>query len=258
MILDKIVDYKRKKIEEEKKEVPVDKFIFKIKQCNEIRDFKKSINSTKELGIIAEVKKASPSKGVIREKFDPVSIGIKYDKNHVQAISVLTEDKFFQGRNEYLTEIKEVTTIPLLRKDFIIDSYQIYQSRALGADAILLIASILSKEELIRFRNTAKAIGLQCLVEVHDRFELETVLEIGTDIIGINNRDLKTFKTDIRMTERLMKFIPKDKTVISESGIKSREDIQFIKELGVKGVLIGESLMRSSSIEEKLREFRGR
>ncbi len=257
MILDRIVDYKKKKIEKEKKEMPIDKIISKVKEFGDTRDFKKSINNGDNLGIITEVKRASPSKGVIRENFDPVSIGIEYDKNKAEAISVLTEDKFFQGKNEYLSEIKRVTKAPILRKDFIIDPYQIFQSRILGADAILLIAAILSEKKLIEFQNIAKNLGLQCLVEVHDRSELEIVLEVGSDIIGINNRNLKTFVTDIRMTEELMKFIPKDKTVISESGIKDRKDMIFVKELGVKGVLIGESLMRAESIAEKLSELRG-
>lgn len=258
MILDKIVDYKRKKLEEEKIITAFNKLVSQIESCNETRNFKKSIIENKDISIIAEVKKASPSKGVIREDFQPLAIAKEYEKNKVQAISVLTEDKFFQGKDEYLSQIKGITSIPILRKDFIIDPYQIYQARVLGADVILLIAAILTKNELIGFQSIAKEIGLQCLVEVHDEAELNTVLETEAEVIGINNRDLKTFKTTLETTERLMSFIPKDKAVISESGINTRKDMEFLSNLGVQGVLIGESLMRAKSIDEKLRELRGR
>jgi indole-3-glycerol phosphate synthase len=258
MILDKIVDYTRKKLEEEKIITPFNKIVSQIEACNETRNFKKSIIENKDISIIAEVKKASPSKGVIREDFQPLAIAKEYEKNKVQAISVLTENKFFQGKDEYLSQIKGITSIPILRKDFIIDPYQIYQARVLGADAILLIAAILTKNELIDFQSIAKEIGLQCLVEVHDESELNIVLETEAEVIGINNRDLKTFKTTLETTERLMSFIPKDKAVISESGINTRKDMEFLSNLGVQGVLIGESLMRAKSIDEKLKELRGR
>lgn len=258
MILDKIVDYKRKKVEEEKIITPFNKLASQIEACNETRNFKKSIIENKDISIIAEVKKASPSKGVIREDFHPLAIAEEYEKNKVQAISVLTEDKFFQGKDEYLSQIKGITSIPILRKDFIIDPYQIYQARVLGADVILLIAAILTEKELIGFQSIAKELGLQCLVEVHDESELNMVLKTEAEVIGINNRDLKTFKTTLETTERLMSFIPKDKVVISESGINTRKDMEFLSNLGVQGVLIGESLMRAKAIDEKLRELRGR
>lgn len=258
MILDKIVDYKIKKVEEEKKITSFDEILSKLGKCTQKRDFEKAMAHKKEINIIAEVKKASPSKGIIKEDFDPIYIAKQYEKNNVSAISVLTEDKFFQGNNEYLLEIKKITSVPILRKDFIIDSYQIYQSKLLGADAILLIAAILSKDKLIKFQNIARDIGLDCLVEVHDETELDMVLNTETKIIGINNRDLKTFKTDIKTTEKLMKLIPKDKIIISESGINTRNDMKFLEDLGVNGVLIGESLMKSKHISEKLDELRGR
>jgi len=258
MILDKIVDYKIKKVEEEKKITSFDEILSKLGQGSEKRDFEKAMAHKKEINIIAEVKKASPSKGIIKEDFDPIYIAKQYEKNNVSAISVLTEDKFFQGNNKYLLEIKKVTSVPILRKDFIIDSYQIYQSKLLGADAILLIAAILSKDKLIKFEKIARDIGLHCLVEVHDETELDMVLNTETKIIGINNRDLKTFKTDIKTTEKLMKLIPKDKIIISESGINTRSDIKFLEGLGVNGTLIGESLMKSKHINEKLDELRGR
>lgn len=258
MILDEIVDYKTKKIEEEKKIISIDEILSKLDNCSKTRDFEKAMADKKELNIIAEVKKASPSKGIIKEAFDPIYIAKEYEKNNVSAVSVLTEDKFFKGNNEYLSEIKKITSVPILRKDFIIDSYQIYQSKLLGADAILLIAAILSKDKLIKFQNIAREIELDCLVEVHDETELDMVLNTETKIIGINNRDLKTFKTDIKTTEKLIKLVPKDKIIISESGINTRNDIKFLEGLEVNGVLIGESLMRSKYINEKLDELRGR
>ncbi|QEK11760.1 indole-3-glycerol phosphate synthase TrpC [Crassaminicella thermophila] len=257
MLLNNIVAYKRKKVEEEKKIVSFDILIDQIELCDNTKDFKESIKGNKDISIIAEIKKASPSKGVIKENFDPISIAKTYSKNKVEAISVLTEDKFFKGKKEYLSDIKKQISIPILRKDFIIDIYQIYQSKALGADAILLIAGILSKKELIDFQRIAKELGLMCLVEVHNKYELENVLDTEAEIIGINNRDLKTFKTKLETTEKLMKYIPKDKIIISESGINTREDMTFLESLGVDGVLIGESLMRAKSIDEKLRTLRG-
>lgn len=257
MILDKIVAYKKKKVEEEKQLVPLGDILSQITNCHITRDFKQSIRGNNTLSIIAEVKKASPSKGIIREDFDPLFIAKCYEANKVEAISVLTEDQFFQGQNQYLSEIKNTSSIPLLRKDFIIDPYQIYQSKVLGANAILLIVSILSKDELKKFQIIAKGIGLQCLVEVHDRLELETVLGTGADIIGINNRNLKTFETNLETTAHLMAFIPKNQVVISESGIHTQEDMKFLETLGVDGVLIGESLMKSKSISKKLIELRG-
>lgn len=257
MILDKIVNHKKKKIEEEKKNISIDKLISQISNPSITRDFKQSIKGKNQLSIIAEVKRASPSKGIIREDFDPLAIAQCYEKNKVEAISVLTEEQFFQGHNQYLLDIKKTTTVPILRKDFMIDPYQIYQSKVLGADVILLIVSILSKKELTDFQDIAKKIGLQCLVEVHNQMELEMALSAEADIIGINNRDLKTFETTLKTTEKLMPFIPKDKVVISESGINTREDMAFLQGLGVDGVLIGESLMRAKSIDRKLMELRG-
>jgi len=176
----------------------------------------------------------------------------------VQAISVLTEKNFFLGDDDYLVRIRQTCPIPLLRKDFIIDLWQVYQSRCLGADAILLIVSILSDEELKKFQVVAEILGMQCLVEVHNKEELDRALESGAKIIGINNRDLKTFEVDIRTTEKLMNYIPNDRAVVSESGIKDYNDIKYLKELGVDAVLIGETFMRAPSIKDKINELRGK
>ena len=172
-------------------------------------------------------------------------------------MSILTEDKFFLGKDEYLEQVNKTTSIPLLRKDFIIDEYQIYQSKVLGADAVLLIVSILSLEKLIKFKKLADELGLSCLVEVHNKRELDIALDAGVEIIGINNRDLKTFITSLKTTEELIKYIPKNKIVISESGINSRRDMEYLQKLGVNGVLIGESLMKSKNINQKISELRG-
>lgn len=256
MILEKIVSLKRKKVEREKSIIPIENLKKQVRYVD-IRDFKRAMEKKDRLNIIGEAKKASPSKGIIREDFDPISIGRIYEKNKIDAISVLTEEEFFCGKNEYLSLIKKETKIPILRKDFIIDLYQIYQSKALGADAILLIAALLTKKELIEFQKIAKDINLQCLVEVHDLEELEKVLETEAEIIGINNRNLKTFEVKIETTEKLIGYIPKDKVILSESGISNRKDIEYLKSIGVKGALIGESFMKSKSIEDKIKELRG-
>lgn len=257
MILEKIVSYKRIKIEKEKKSFSIDRVLSSIDTSNYTRSFKKAFANKKGLSIIAEVKKASPSKGVIKKDFSPLDIAKSYSTNRADAISVLTEDRFFQGNNDYLNLVRSITSVPLLRKDFIIDPYQIYQSRLLGADAILLIVSILSKKQLVEFKNIAKSLELECLVEVHNESELEMALETDSEIIGINNRDLKTFKTNLTVTENLIKYIPKSKIVISESGINTKSDMEFLQGLGVKGVLVGESLMRAKSINDKFKELRG-
>lgn len=257
MILDKIVAYKKTKLEIEKALTPFSEIISQLETCDKGRDFKKAFEEKKDISIIAEIKKASPSKGVIKEDFNPSEIAKAYTANCTEAISVLTEDRFFQGNNSYLNQVREFSTSPLLRKDFIIDPYQIYQSKVLGADAILLIVSILSKEQLVDFQRIAMDIGLNCLVEVHDKSELEIALETDAEIIGINNRDLKTFNTTLSTTERLINHIPKSKIVVSESGINTRHDIEFLSSLGVNGVLIGESFMRAPTIEVKFKELRG-
>lgn len=257
MILDEITAYKRKKVEEEKQQLPMSLLLKQLKNIEAPKNFKKALKRETGLSIIAEVKKASPSKGIIREDFHPLEIVDLYEKNKVEAISVLTEDKFFQGSPQYLKEIRRNTSLPLLRKDFIIDSYQIYQSKFLGADAILLIAAILTGKQLIDFQKIAMKMGLYCLVEVHTQEEVKKVLETEADIIGINNRNLKTFETTLDTTKELMAMIPKEKIIISESGIHGRRDMEFLEELEVDGVLIGEGLMRASCIGEKLRELRG-
>ncbi len=240
-ILEEIIYYKKLEIEKDKLSKPLTNI--QMENILAIRDFEASLSKS-GMSIIAEIKKASPSKGIIVEEFDPLSIGRHYEKSGVDAISVLTEKKYFLGNGDYVLAVKNETTKPILRKDFIVDEYQIYQSRLIGADAILLIAGVL-KDKLKGFYETATNIGLHCLVEVHNKEELEIALDSGVRIIGINNRNLKDFKVDLGNTEALINDIPKSKIIVSESGINSIEDIRYLKKLGVDAVLIGEAFMRN-------------
>lgn len=208
-----------------------------------------------QASIIAEVKKASPSKGLIREQFEPVAIALEYEAHGAAAISVLTEQSFFLGSSDYLSAIKKHVSIPVLRKDFLFDIYQIYETRALGADALLLIAAILEKDKLCELLHLTRELGMDALVEVHSREELDRVLQTDARIIGINNRNLNTFQTDIATTVELIGAIPEDKTVVSESGIASRADIVMLRRSGVDAFLIGESLMRQESPGARLAEL---
>ena len=240
-ILDKIVKNKIHQIDNEKIEKPLEILINNKHWV--IRDFERALN-TNGLSIIAEVKKASPSKGLIDANFDPIKTALNYEKFSVDAISVLTEKKYFLGDDKNIGLVKENTSMPILRKDFIIDKYQIYQSVALGADAILLIAAVL-RDKLKSYFELATSLGLHCLIEVHNSFEIELALECGSKIIGVNNRDLSNFNVDIHTTEKLMKYIPNDKIVVSESGISSISDVLYLKSIGASAVLIGESFMRN-------------
>jgi len=239
-ILEQIVENKKIEIEKEKIQNPLQSLI--NLENEKIRDFEVALRA-KGLSVIAEVKKASPSKGIIDPAFDPIKTALNYEKYRVDAISVLTEKKYFLGNNKNIKLVKEKTSMPILRKDFIIDKYQIYQSLFLGADAILLIAAVL-KDKLKGYYELATSLGLNCLVEVHNKVEIDFSLESGCKIIGINNRDLNDFHVDIHTTERLMEYIPKDKIIVSESGISSIEDISYLKSIGVHAVLIGESFMK--------------
>ena len=247
-ILDEIVENKIKQLEKEKILRPLASL--KALDLKEVRDFEDSIRE-KDFAVIAEIKKASPSKGVIVEEFNVEEIASNYDKFDIAAISVLTEKKYFLGNDKNIIKAKKKSSKPILRKDFIVDEYQLYQARVIGADAVLLIAAIL-KNKLAEFYEKAKGLGLGCLVEVHNKEELENALSCGCNIIGINNRNLKDFEVSLKTTENLLKYIPKDKLVISESGIQSLEDIKYLKSIGVKGVLIGESFMRNP---EKVKAF---
>jgi indole-3-glycerol phosphate synthase len=258
MILQKIVDAKRLQLNEEMKQIGIDGWKQRLSRpgLHKPIDFLMAIKREGKVSIISEVKKASPSKGIIKEDFDPLEIAKEYYASDIQALSVLTEKNFFQGSDEYLVKIRQSIPLPILRKDFIIDLWQIYQARYIGADAILLIVSILNDDELKKFQAVAGILGMQCIVEVHDKEETLRAIDCGAKIIGINNRNLKTFDVDLKTTEMLMNYIPHDKAVVSESGIKTHEDMVYLKELGVDAVLIGETFMRAPSIKDKINEIR--
>ncbi|MEW6676045.1 MAG: indole-3-glycerol phosphate synthase TrpC [Nitrospirota bacterium] len=259
-ILAEIVSKKKRWLKDAKASVSIKDLKSRINNIEKPRDFKAAIkrNLNEKIRLIAEIKKASPSKGVIRENFDHIEIATIYEKKQVSAISILTEEDFFQGRLEYLLDVKRITKKPLLRKDFIFDEYQIYESRANKADAILLIAAILDKNHADEYLHLAKELGLSVLFEVYNFKELEMALLIGADIIGINNRDLKTLRLDINTTFELKKELPSDKIVVSESGIKTREDVLRLEEAGVDAMLIGTSLMEAGDIGKKIDELMGK
>ena len=254
--LESIIAYKRKEIERDKTAMPLETLKSRITDLPPIRNFKEAI-AREGLNLIAEIKRASPSKGVIKKEFNPVEIAKIYQESGASAISVLTTEKFFYGSLDFLSQVKEVTTIPILQKDFIVDEYQIYQARANKADAILLIASILVEAQINSFLECAHSLGLDCLVEVHTKEELSKVLASKAQIIGINNRDLTTLITDLSTTLTLSKLVPKDRMLVSESGIETPEDVKRLQECGVRAILVGESLMRAPDINAKMKELLG-
>ncbi len=254
MILDEIVARKKITLEESRYMFDV-LSLAKIIKVDRIAKFY-DVSKRKSLFIIGEIKKASPSKGVIREDFNPVEIAKQYEKC-VDAISVLTEEHYFQGSEKYLKDIHKEVKLPLLRKDFIISPFQISQARELGASAVLLIAAVLKEKRVLSdFIKFSRGIGIEPLVEVHNEKEVELSLASGAKIIGINNRNLDDFSEDINTTARLAKLIPRSNVIISESAVHSAEDIKIIKQAGVDGILVGESFMRSSDIAAKAKEFR--
>lgn len=255
-ILDEIVAHKKKDLEERKAALPLAELEKRMPPLSERQSFSRSLKKD-GLAIIGEIKKASPSRGVIVPDFDPVDLALEYEEAGVVAISVLTEERYFQGSLGDLLMVRRATSKPLLRKDFLFDEYQLYEARAYGADAILLIVAILEERKLISLLEKAQVLGLDALVEVHSRGEVEQALSCGATIIGINNRDLKTFQVDLKTTAELSQFVPQDKILVSESGINNAEDVRFVREYGVKAILVGESLLRSGDIKEKVKELLG-
>jgi indole-3-glycerol phosphate synthase len=258
-ILHEIVEYKKQELEITKQQVPLYEILEKIEKIKfEIKDFKSAISNLVDVNIIGEIKKASPSKGLFNQNLDLVSYAKFYEEYGVKAISVLTETKYFLGDPKYLKLVKDNVSIPVLRKDFIIDSYQIFESKILGADAILLIANILSEKMLKDFLHIAKSLKLFCLVETHTKEEIVKALNCGAEIIGINNRSLENFSVDINLTKRLCEYIPKDKIIVSESGINSNQDITNLRNLGVNAFLIGEAIVTNKNPKEKIKELIGK
>lgn len=251
-ILDKIIAFKSVEVEKRKRFFPLKSFINRIPE--EKKDFKSALRKGK-ISIIAEIKRMSPSAGIIRRDFDPIKIAREYKKGGVSAISILTDGKFFWGKNSFLTDVRKEFDLPLLRKEFIIDEYQIYESAYIGADAILLIVKILDRERLEKYIKLADKLGLSSLIEVHSGNELQTALSTSAEIIGINNRNLETFKTSLEKSINMKTNIPDKYITVSESGIKTRDDILKLEKAGFDSVLIGETLMKQKNIRKKLKEL---
>lgn len=256
-ILNRIVAYKRQEIDAARRRVPEAQLEKRAAEAPPFRDFRAALESTPGVAIIAELKKASPSSGLLRADFDPVSIARIYERNGAACISVLTDEPSFQGHLHNLTLIRAEVSRPLLRKDFILDRYQLLEARAAGADAVLLIAEILDYAALPRLLRQAGELGLQALVELYESDNLPRVLDSGARLIGINNRDLRTFETRLQHTLELAASLPAGVCLVSESGIRTRGDLELLQAAGVRAALIGETLMRAGDIGAKLRELRG-
>ncbi|RKP57047.1 indole-3-glycerol phosphate synthase TrpC [Cohnella endophytica] len=259
MFLDRIVATKRQEVDLLKQSLHIGRAEREIASLQACRGFEQAlIGRNRPVGLIAEVKKASPSKGLIRPDFQPVSLAHAYEEAGTDCISVLTDVEYFQGSNDYLKMIREQVRVPLLRKDFTIDERQIYEARLIGADAILLIAAILTKSQLSDFYTLARDLGLDVLVEVHNRPELETVLDIGkATLVGVNNRDLKTFVTDLKVTEELIALMPQGVVAVSESAISSTDDVDFVRRAGAQAVLVGEHFMRQPNVQQAVHDLLG-
>jgi indole-3-glycerol phosphate synthase len=258
-ILDTIVAKKKERLVSAISLTPLEALKSVISDIDKPRDFRAAIRRSPDetIKLIAEIKKASPSKGVIRQNFDHHAIARVYQEKNVHAVSVLTEEDFFRGSLTFIPDVKKFLTKPVLRKDFIFDEYQIYEARANSADAVLLIAAILGRNQAAEFLHLAKEIGLSVLFEVHDFQELETALSIEADIIGINNRNLNTMRIDPVTTLRLKREIPSGRIVVSESGIQTREDVRRFDEEGIDALLIGTSFMAADDIGKKIDELMG-
>jgi len=253
-MLDKIIARKREEVEQRKKVAPASYLQERIARQKPVLDFALVLKGD-HIRLIAEVKQASPSRGVLSARVNPTELAQTYAESGAAAISVLTEENYFMGRIEHLAAIKEVVGLPLLRKDFIFDHYQVYESRAYGADALLLITAILGQGQLTDLVSLSHSLGLKCLVEVHNGDEVERAVLSEAEIIGINNRDLNTFTVDINTTRRLRPLVPKEKIVVSESGIKSRKDVEKLRKWGVDAVLVGEALVTAGDVRAKMKEL---
>jgi indole-3-glycerol phosphate synthase len=259
MILDEIIEKTKQDLQRRKKELPLD-LLGRSLAANPYapRDVKPYLTSTKEepIRIIAEVKKASPSKGIIKKNFDPLLIAQSYSNSGANAISVLTEPHYFQGNLEYLTQIRRYVPTPLLRKDFIVDKYQIVEALVYGADFILLIAKALSTKELKELYEYALHVGLEVLVEIHDSEDLTKAMKCGANIIGINHRNLQTFEMDMQLCDKLIPMIPNGKIIVAESGVSNTQTIQRLSAIGADAFLIGEHFMRVDNIENEMQKFK--
>ncbi|MBI3333583.1 MAG: indole-3-glycerol phosphate synthase TrpC [Candidatus Omnitrophica bacterium] len=255
--LEEIAAYKRQEVADAKRARPAAQLERALKQRPPVRGFQQAIRREGSLSLIAEVKRASPSAGQIRPGADAVSIAKSYAQAGAQAISVLTDSKFFSGSLGDLTAVKEAVALPILRKDFLLEEYHLLEAAAAGADALLLIVAILEPQALRRLLVLTRDLSLDALVEVHTERELGEALEAGAGIVGINNRDLATLEVELKTTERLIRRLPGEKTAVSESGIRSRADLEFIRRQGVHAVLIGEELMSAGDIVQRVKELMG-
>lgn len=258
MILDEIAGKTRERISERERQIPLAEIRKTAEEMPNSGDFPfKSALMNNDISFICEVKKASPSKGIIAEDFPYLQIAREYENAGAAAISCLTEPFWFKGSDEYLREIARNVKIPVLRKDFTISPYMIYEAKALGAAAVLLICAILDESELREYLALAHSLGMSALVEAHNESEIETAVKIGAEIIGVNNRDLRTFSVDTGNSAHLRELVPRDRIFVSESGIQSAEDVQRLREIGANAALIGETLMRAPDKRAKLDELRG-
>ncbi len=256
-LLDEIVKNKTREIRQQVRKKPISELLERVRGQRKPNSFSEVLRNEKVVQIIAEIKRASPSAGSLREHFEPVEIAESYKKNGAAAISVLTDERFFAGALDYLRQVRMAVDMPLLRKDFILDPYQVIEARVFGANAVLLIMAILSNSQFSELRAAAKELNLDCLVEVHNSKELERAMMAEPTIVGVNNRDLTTFEVDLSITEKLLEIIPEEIIIVSESGIKSRKDVEFLGQFGVDAVLIGEALMRHADVGKALSKFVG-
>ena len=256
-ILDQILERTRATIEADRAAISDDRLESQLAALPPCRDFHAALAAGDAVRLIAEVKRASPSAGLIRQDFDPVVTATCYSEGGASCLSVLTDQPFFQGSLDYLRQIRRSVDLPLLRKDFIVDRYQLLQAREAGADCVLLIAECLTAEQLCRLHQDAEALGLQTLIELYEHDNLDAVLATGTRLVGINNRNLHTFETSLDHTLELCSLIPDDRLVVGESGIRTHADLQRLGEAGVKAVLVGESLMRQDDIAGATRRLLG-
>ncbi len=257
MLLEQIVSNKKREVASLEASRPLGIITSALGNIEKPRSFKQSLQGSGGLKIIAEVKRASPVKGLLSSNFDPVRLAGAYQRGGAGAISVITENKFFKGDPAYINQVKKCTELPILRKDFILNEYQVFESRVLKADAILLIVSILDQYMLRRLINLAADLGMAALVEVHNKEELKQAIDAGADVIGINNRNLKTFNVSLSTTLQLAVDIPEGALVVSESGIASREDVLLLEQAGVDAALVGETLVRSTDPSARLKELKG-
>ncbi|MCS6861151.1 MAG: indole-3-glycerol phosphate synthase TrpC [Abditibacteriales bacterium] len=257
MILDRIVEAKQLELAQAKQRRPLRQLEREIAKMDAPRPFADALRREDRIALVAEIKKASPSAGVIRADFDPVDIAQIYDESAADAISVLTDEKFFQGHLDFIGNVRRVSAKPVLRKDFLFDEYQVIESRAFGADAILLIVAILGDKPLARLLQLAEELGMAALVETHEEEEVKRALDAGARLMGVNNRDLRDFSVDLNTTLRLRPLVPPEVTLVSESGIHTREDVRVLEAAGVNAILVGESLMRSADMRRKIDELLG-